>query len=312
MADRGWCQESRGGGPSWNFGFRASPACSWLLGLTVAVYVLQLLFTRQAVPADFAGPGTDPDELLQNLAMLPRISILEYWLQLTPDAVLQGQLWRLVSYGFCHSRQDVLHILFNMLFLWWFGQRLEARLGAAEFTRFYLGAIAVAGLTFLGLGLALGNPAAVIGASGGIMAVLMLFAMLYPHEQILLFLVIPVRILWLVGFYVIYDLHPLLLALGGDDPGTGVAFAAHLGGLVFGFLYWRFGWRLAPSWDGLRAVFRRRVRRAPEPAEPPPDPEAIARVLAKISEQGLPSLTPEERRTLRSSYRVESKADDVL
>lgn len=316
ISDRDWSRSTyeEPGDPSRGLGSALPPGCRWLIGITVIVYVLQLLITRRATPEDFGWLRNVPAEALPDMVGLPRISLLQNLLELTPAKVLDGQLWRLVTYGFCHDRFNLLHILFNMLFLWWFGPRLETRFGTAEFVRFYLAALLVAGLAFMGLGLSFGSPVPVIGASGAILAVLMVYAMLFPHETILLFFIIPVRVVWLVVLYVIWDLHPLLLALGGDNPRTGVAYAAHLGGLIFGFLYWRFGWSFdLPLWARLRGLFRHRSRPI-APADPSPETPADAaevdRVLDKISKHGLESLTADERRVLRRGYRVVGKRGD--
>ena len=134
------------------------------------------------------------------------------------------------------------------------------------------------------------------------MAVMMLYVIFYPFEQFLLFWFIPVPLWALVSIYVLYDVHPVLLALAGDQMFTGVAHASHLGGLAFGFLYWRSGCRLEPVWDRIRAA--RPGHRAKTLREPvirkfvPRDGELTERIdeiLQKISEQGTGSLTDAER-----------------
>ena len=75
-----------------------------------------------------------------------------------------------------------------------------------------------------------------IGASGAIMAVMMLYVIFYPFEQFRLFWFLAVPLWALLGGYMLYDLHPVLLALAGDQMFSGVAHASHLGGLAFGFL----------------------------------------------------------------------------
>jgi hypothetical protein len=106
----------------------------------------------------------------------------------------------------------------------------------------------------------------------------------------------------LLGAYVVYDLHPVLLALAGDPMFTRVAHAGHLGGLAFGFMYWRFGWRLEPVLD---RVWPLEPSRKPTRFREPEIPEFSQRgenlasrvdeILTKISQQGTESLTDEER-----------------
>src|SRR5690349_17372006 len=93
-----------------------------------------------------------------------------------------------------------------------------------------------------------------------IMRVMMLYVIYYPFETFLIFWVMPVPLWALLGVYVLYDLHPVLLQLAGDQVFTGVAHAGHLGGLAFGFVYWRLGLRLETVLD---LVPRRRRRSRP-------------------------------------------------
>ena len=194
----------------------------------------------------------------------------------------------------------------NMLFLYWAGEALESSYGSREFLLLYLAAAVVASLTYLGLDLLTLGTGPMIGASGAVMAVLMLFAIHYPRHTIRVFFFFPLEMRWLILLYVAYDLHPVLSALGGRDISTGVAHAAHLGGFAFGFAYWKFNWRLEPLWD--RAT--RRIPHLSRPAsqslpefEPlnAPDPldEEVDDLLRKIHEHGEASLTDDERNVLK-------------
>ena len=208
--------------------------------------------------------------------------------------------------AFCHDRYGLWHILFNMLFLCWFGQRLERMYGSTEFLLFYLVAAVCASLAYVALAYYNGSKLPAIGASGAIMAVMMVYVIFYPYEQFLLFWFIPVPLWALLGLYVLYDLHPVLLALAGDRMFTGVAHASHLGGLAFGFLYWRFGWRLEPILDRIAPARPGRQGQSVPGARPfsrfaPRDYDLTERVddiLKKISEQGTNSLTDAEREIL--------------
>ena len=90
------------------------------------------------------------------LAQMPgmRTSIVQNWFELDPKkTVEQGQIWRLLTSAFCHERYSLWHILWNMLFLAWFGQRLERRYGSTEFLLFYLaaGSVRLGGLCGAGV-----------------------------------------------------------------------------------------------------------------------------------------------------------------
>ena len=176
---------------------------------------------------------------------------------------------------FCHDRFGVWHILFNMLFLYWFGRMLEPLYGSREFLLFYLTAAVVASLCYVGLDLFTRHSVPAIGASVAAMAVVVLYAIHHPREKIYVFMMIPIEIRWLVALYIIIDLHPVLLALLGTPMYTGVANAAHLGGAAFGFLYWRYHLRLEDAWDRMARLGYRwrlprniRLHRAPDASAP--------------------------------------------
>jgi membrane associated rhomboid family serine protease len=247
-----------------------------------------------------------------------RISPVQEWLQLDPEKTIkQGQVWRLLTCAFCHSREAIWHIVFNMIFLFWFGTRLENMYGSREFLLFYLAAALASSLAYVGLAFWTGSNTPAIGASGAVMGVMMLYVIFYPFETMLLFWCIPVPLWVLLSLYVIFDLHPVLLALAGDRVFTGVAHAGHLGGLAFGFLYWKLGLRLeAPLERGGRPrtlPIRKTACPAEEPmilAHPQRDElnDQVDELLRKISEQGTDSLTEQERAILtRASAKYRGK-----
>ena len=239
------------------------------------------------------------------MARLPgmRTSIIQEWFELNPrKTVEQAQIWRLVTSAFCHDRYGLWHILWNMLLLAWFGQRVERMYGSREFLLFYLVAAVCASLAYVALAYYNGSKLPAIGASGAVMAVMMVYVIFYPTEQFLLFWFIPVPLWALLSIYVLYDLHPVLLSLAGDRMFSGVAHASHLGGLAFGFLYWRLGWRLEPVMDRVWPVAH---DRGAWPFRPPAVrrlaplgndlSERVDEILKKISEHGKDSLTEAER-----------------
>lgn len=240
------------------------------------------------------------------------------WLQLTTaDTLSKWQVWRLLSYAFCHNTEGVLHLLFNMLCLWFFGRTVQERLGNSEFVAFYLLAAVVAGLSYLGLHAGfLHDHSTVTGASGATMAVMALFAMWYPRQQVLVFGLLPIEIRWLVAAYVVVDTLPVWAALRGERVTDGIAHAAHLGGMLFGFAYAIFEWRLS-NWISIRRVptwWRDRERRkavklyTPEsdatagPTEKDLDAK-VDDILRKIHEHGETSLSDRERRVLMDASR---------
>lgn len=255
----------------------------------------------------------------QRLAYLPRVSIVQEWCELDSEKVGQGQIWRLITSGFCHDRMAVWHLLINMLFLYWFGKRLERVFGAAEFTAFYFTAMLFASLAYIALDLYTGKSIPAIGASGAVWGVTAVYALMYPYERIFVYFLFPIEIRWLVLLYFIFDLHPVLLALGGDSQFTGVAHAAHIGGAIFGFLYWKQGWRIMPIIERLKGHKPRENPRS-RGSDGPPDTlkmsldtdktesskraqDRMDEILQKISRQGRESLTDEELEVLEETSR---------
>jgi Uncharacterized membrane protein (homolog of Drosophila rhomboid) len=328
-----------------------SPVVKWLIVANFIVWLLQIFITRQYTQDDWRknldnmppamrqayeesqrevakardeakgnstaidekpAPG---DELPSEFFMQQRVSIVEEWLALDPHQVIyRGQVWRLLTYAFCHDRHGVFHILLNMLALFWFGVTLETMYGQREFLLFYLAAAVVSGVAHVALGLATGSGTAAIGASGAVMAVLMLYAIHYPRNTIRIFWFFPLEVRWVVVLYVIYDLHPVLLALAGDRIYADVAHAAHLGGLAFGFIYWKLDLQLERYWDQLRKLAGSRAPRRRETIAPirrsaqQQQDQDVDEILRKIADSGEASLTDQERRVLqRASERYKRK-----
>ncbi len=199
--------------------------------------------------------------------------------------------WQLLSYQFLHDPWGIAHLLFNMVFLWVFGNAVEGSLGRFGFLTFYLAGGAVAGLAQIAT-----SPAGVIGASGSTAATAGAFLALFPRTRIralLFFLLIGVYLIpagWFIGLYVVLD---VLGALGARS--SGVAYAAHLGGYLFGFavgmaLLWSnlvprgefdmlFLWKQA----GRRRAMRRAIGGAASPWSSAPAPPSGAAAAASPS-----------------------------
>ncbi|MGH9373497.1 MAG: rhomboid family intramembrane serine protease [Vicinamibacterales bacterium] len=163
--------------------------------------------------------------------------IIEY-LGLIPQRVLEQQwIWQPVTYLFLHG--GPVHILFNMLGIWMFGVELERLWGTRFFLKYYAITGIGAGLTVIAVGLlpfeatALTYYAVTIGASGALFGLLMAFAFYYPDRPILMFLLFPIPAKY---FVMIVGAMAFLSA-----PNSQVSESAHLGGLIFGYLYLRGG-----------------------------------------------------------------------
>jgi membrane associated rhomboid family serine protease len=142
-----------------------------------------------------------------------------------------------LSSMFLHG--DPLHIGFNMLFLWIFGNNIEDRLGHVGFLAFYLaGGLVAAAAQVLA---APASTVPVIGASGAIAAVLGAYLVLYPRARVLsliyfglFFQLIRVPAIVLLGFWFAVQVVSAFVAAGASDGGGGVALFAHIGGFLAG------------------------------------------------------------------------------
>jgi membrane associated rhomboid family serine protease len=283
---------------------RITRAVQWLLALNIGVYFLQLtLFGSDAV---YSALALDP-------------------------ARFPAAWWTVGTYMFVHAW--LAHLAFNMFTLWMFGPRLEQEWGTRKFVQFYL---------WCGLGGAIGHlllaqHSAVIGASGAISGVLVAYALRWPDEEVYLFGVIPMKSRWLVAALLAMN---IIFAL---SPSSRIDWTAHVGGMAFGWIFLKLysvggitrvrGWVSSipdESEDMPRAVPRNRaptrdragsvdevvarsnaivlresksVQHVPKQETPKEYAAKVNRVLDKISQHGIDSLTREERRLLEDMSR---------
>jgi membrane associated rhomboid family serine protease len=216
--------------------------------------------------------------------------------------------WSFVTYMFVHG--GLLHLAANMLMLFVFGTAVEGRMGSRNFLAYYLFCgVGAAVFSLLLAGIMPIGP--FVGASGAVLGVAVAFAMFWPDAELIVFpLPVPIKARTLVMGLVALDLISSQLW-----PNDGIAHVAHVGGALFGYLFFRVQSlsRRAPAQPARtveRVVMvqsgssepdrhtpvtpmrpRRRVDSDPVAAE-------VDRVLDKISEKGLSSLTAAERRFL--------------
>ncbi len=152
---------------------------------------------------------------------------------LVPYAVTHElHIWQLVTYLFLHG--GFFHILFNMFALWMFGSDLERLWGEKQFLVYYF-------LTGIGAGVCdvLLRPSSTIptiGCSGAVFGLILAYGMLFPDRVILLSLIIPIKAKW---FALLYGAIEFVNSY--SDSASGVSHVAHLGGMLFGYLYLRGG-----------------------------------------------------------------------
>jgi membrane associated rhomboid family serine protease len=274
--------------------------CKALILINVACFVVQLL--------------TEPRGSEQGLGSFTS------WFDLNAELVLQGQVWRLLTYAFLHDPGGgglPWHIIFNMLCLWWFGTDVEDHYGPREFLWIYLVSALLGGVAFVLAHLAGMEGNLCIGASGAVTAIMVLCACHNPTRMIIVF-IIPVPIWLFVVLSVGWDAWRFLQ----HDPGTRTAVTVHLGGALFAFVYYKRNWRVLSGWSSFRTwqrqLFRPRLRvYREEPREPvhvaaPPtgrevDEQLEAKldaVLEKVARFGQSSLNDSERQILMRASEV--------
>lgn len=268
-----------------------------------------------------------------NVAVFVLLTIFKYWQQagyyklfpfiaLSQDGLAHGFVWQLVTYQFMHG--GPLHLLVNMLLVYFFGRTLEDALGSKTLLRIYLFSGVVGGLVQIIyqvimhklVGYPLGS---VVGASASGLGLLAAYAALFPHREItlLLFFFIPVSLRARTLLWISFG----LAVFGMIAPMGNVAEAAHLGGILTGlaYVYWIVqgsGWpsiRFKPAAGRPRVLvsapfpkksFWQRSSKAVETDDLPPA-EFISRevdpILDKISANGIQSLTDRERRILEAA-----------
>ncbi len=244
------------------------------------------------------------------------------------DSVWQkGWVWQLVTFQFLHG--SFPHLFFNGLGLWMFGRPIEAAFGGRRMLGLWIAGGLVGGLLQLGISAAfpLQFSPEVVGASAGLMTFLAIFCRLEPDARILLALVVPVPARFL--FYFSVGVALFFTVVPSRD---GVAHAAHLGGLLFGWFWVQAGYhqgeglweRLSEGWQRwnqqrqtrralagsvqgriLKPSFRSDSAQVPNPAKELSDAEFIARevdpILEKIARDGIASLNAAERQTLEAA-----------
>jgi membrane associated rhomboid family serine protease len=232
---------------------------------------------------------------------------------LSLDGLSKGYFWQMLTFQFMHA--SWLHIVFNSLAIFFFGRPVETVLGRGRFLALYFSSGVIGGAVQMIFALCLRNVfgGAVVGASAGAYGLVAAFAVLNWEEQFtLLIYFFPVTmrgktLLWVsIG----------LVLLGILTPGNGVANAAHLGGILTGFVCVRYLFQ--GRWPQLAFPARRREPRefvaagkvkllgsAAKTGEDLSAEEFLQRevdpILDKISAHGIQSLTARERETLEKA-----------
>lgn len=223
--------------------------------------------------------------------------------------------WTILTYAFAHSLSDIFHILFNMLALYWFGKLFIEYLGSDKLVGIYvLGAFA-AGVIYLivfnTIPFFIGQSSSfdgMVGASGAIYAIMVAAATLLPNYTFYLMFLGPVKIKYLVGFYIVLS---FLGSVGSNSGGN----IAHLGGALMGFVYIK-QLQAGVNWGGwitsildwfkgltqpkpkVKVTYRKEETKKKTASFSKASQDEIDTILDKISEKGYESLTKDEKEKL--------------
>jgi membrane associated rhomboid family serine protease len=264
--------------PSWN----GRSAVTVLIIANAVVFLANMLFSP--------GPLSEGNQgVINELLMLNADDLAKPWLW-----------WRVITNGFTHSALSPFHLIFNMLGLYFLGRPVEDRYGTKEFYRIYFVSLAICSLGWLLIQRLSGRHDSLLGASGAVTCIEMLFVYNFPTARIIWFL-FPVPA-WVLGVF-------LVLTNMVSRPGSNVAFDVHLIGIACATAYFflKLDFRFM---DDLSQTWRRIVRRVTgprlklhSPTKQLAESEEADRILAKIHASGQDSLTSREKKFLEKYSR---------
>jgi membrane associated rhomboid family serine protease len=298
------------GGPAW---FSTSPVCKTIILTNVLVF------------------------LLEHLDVVDGGALREAFAATSSSIFHGGQVWRLLTATFLHG--DLIHLLVNMYFFWIVGREMEAMYGPRDFAALYLSAAVASTLGWAVIDeFSPGRHSAMIGASGAVFAVAVLYTLYYPHRELLFMFVIPVQMWVFVGLMVLLQVYLMLRPAAH----LSTAVEAHVAGALYGYLFKKFDLRWSrmpwnrPRRPKLRIVPGDLTRDKPSsrPSTGPmwssntasaakpassavlPEEQLDARldeILAKIAREGRDALSEEENRVLQeASRRARNRRSDRL
>jgi membrane associated rhomboid family serine protease len=283
-------------------GQRTSPL-TWLLCAVSAGFILQMVLSHWFLMG----------------------ALVDEQFAVTIPGLLQGHFWTLFTYGFLHSPNNLLHIVGDLIALYFLGRELLPMLGTRRFFGLYGTALVIGGLAWAAVNYRFDarlfaqtheHLPALYGATAPIDALLIVFACFFPNQEItFLFLFVPVSLKpkYIAGAVVIFDLFGFAFyeVMGQPSP-LGFAHSAHLGGMAVGWLYYRFVHDA--EWQGFsrkaEIELPRWLKRSPRAIAPAAPARRLSltdrghvraevdRILDKINSHGFGALTAEEKHLL--------------
>ncbi|MFL5728293.1 MAG: rhomboid family intramembrane serine protease [Cytophagaceae bacterium] len=219
--------------------------------------------------------------------------------------------WTIFTYFFGHNVFnhktqfiDIFHILFNMIFLYWFGKLIMEYIGNRRFINIYILGGLIGGLIYLlafnSIPYFINNPSLLIGSSGSVYAIAVAAATLLPQHRFHLLLLGPVRIIYIVAFYIFISIIGTIESNAGGN-------ICHLGGALLGFTYIRLlhrGYDMGKPINVISGWFRNigkprmKVYSNKNIDLSTPSQAEIDSILDKINRSGYKSLSKEEKEKL--------------
>jgi membrane associated rhomboid family serine protease len=234
-------------------------------------------------------------------------SDIPYWLSM-PSYVngLIHKPWTLLTYMFYHK--EILHFLFNVLNLYWFGKIFLVYFSEKKLLRLYLIGGIIGGLLYFLVYNAFPDkfqPAILMGASASIMAIIIAVAVYAPNFKVLMFFIGEVKLIYIGLFSFILS----IILIASDNPGGNIA---HVGGAMYGFLWVKLFQKgkefnmFSRFFNSFFGIFKRRKMKVTKPPindleynrQKNLNQEEIDRILDKISKGGYDSLSKTEKETL--------------
>lgn len=263
---------------------------SWvgrIIIINVAIYFIQMLLAQTAIG--------DSGMTLNDVAI--------NYFGVRPDLVIYSlYLWQPVTYMFLHG--GMIHILFNMYFLFALGSPVEQTWGGIRFLVFYFFTGIGAGITICLVNYLTGDISPTIGASGAIFGVIVAFGMLFPEVELyFLFVPVPIRAKYLVLIYGAINLIPFIIESFVTGGRGGISYIGHLGGILFGFLYFLIIRKRGITFKSklIKARYTREYNRRNTEIEQVADSNEtrLTALLEKIKTSGSDSITDDEYQFIR-------------
>lgn len=273
-----------------------------------------MLYDRSYMRSSFGGNESIVKQLiLINIGIFIFLKIFDIWFKssfvldwfsLSSNDFQKGLIWKTLSYSFIHG--SFLHIFMNLLSLYLIGSAVSNSLGKENFLKLYLGAALFGALIWLSLNW--DSRGYLVGASGSIFGVMVFFCISHQDSELILFpLPIPIKAKWLGIVLVGWQLISLPNEI---NKTSNIAYSAHLGGALFGFLFYKFNflrdfsffqWKnqIKKKWNNHSKISKKSSKQFSLNIQNRDSLQIeVDRILDKINEKGFGSLTNDEKHTL--------------